>query len=171
MADNMPPDDDIGPILVWLTVSLDIIAVALTGARMWIRWRHRIIGWDDWTMVTALVIANTRMIFQILQSAHGNGRHKIYLSDEEYTLSSKWGWYAQLGLFGGNAFVKISICLLILRIKDTTFMKRLMYSVIGGLILTNATFIIILLAQCSPVNAYWRPVSAPNLRKCDRAVA
>lgn len=158
MADDMPPDRNIGPILIWVTVTLDIIAIVLTSLRMWIRARHRIIGWDDWTMVTALVIANTRMIFQILQSSHGNGRHKIYLDPEEYTLSSKWGWYAQLGLFGGNCFVKISICLLILRIKNTRFLTRLLYGVIGGLILTNLTFVIILLAECSPVNAYWRPV-------------
>lgn len=159
MVDNLPPDDNIGPILIWLTASLDIIAIVLTSLRMWIRWRHRILGWDDWTMVAAVVIANTRMIFQAIQGVYGNGRHKVYLSSEQYTLSSKWGWYAQLGLFGGNAFVKISICLLILRIKNTPFLKRLMYGVIGGLVLTNLTFIIILLAQCSPVNAYWRPVS------------
>ena len=113
--------------------------------------------------MVALLVATSRFIFQILQSAHGNGRHKVYLSDEAYTLSSKWGWYAQLGLFGGNAFVKISICLLILRIKNTPFLKRLMFGVIGGLVLTNITFVIILLAQCSPVNAYWRPVSSIHI--------
>lgn len=170
MADNLPPDRNVGPVLIWVTATLDIIAVVLTSLRMWIRARHRIIGWDDWTMVVALLIANSRMIFQILQSAHGNGRHKDYLTDEQYTLSSKWGWYAQLGLFGGNAFVKISICLLILRIKNTPFLRRLLYSVIGGLIITNATFVIILLAQCSPVNTYWRPVSVVTIDMTARTV-
>ncbi|KAK3725880.1 hypothetical protein LTR37_000028 [Vermiconidia calcicola] len=156
MAD-LPPDENNGPILIWVTAVLDLIAVLLTALRFWIRGKHRIIGWDDWTMVLAVLCANSRMIFQILQSYHGNGRHKVYLDPEEYILSSKWGWYAQLGLFGGNAFVKISICLLILRIKNTKFLKWLLYCVIVGLALVNGTFVIILLAECSPVNAYWRP--------------
>lgn len=156
MSNALPPDRNIGPILVWLTASLDIVAVLLTALRMWIRYAYHKIGWDDWMIVVALACANSRMIFQILQSFHGNGRHHIYLSDEDYALSAKWGWYAQLGLFGGVGFCKISICLLILRIKETKFLKRLLYSVIVGLVLTNGTFVIILLAECSPVSAYWR---------------
>ncbi len=117
------------------------------------------LGGDDWTIFISLSIANARMVFQILQSFHGNGRHKVYLTYEQYTISAKWGWYAQLALFGGNCFCKISICLLILRIKETRFLKRLLWSVIAGLVITNGTFEIMLLAECSPVNAYWRPVS------------
>ena len=156
MSTSSPPDHNIGPVLIWLTASLDIIAVLLTGLRMWIRYSFHRVGLDDWMIVVALAIANSRMIFQILQSFHGNGRHHIYLTDEQYALSAKWGWYAQLGLFGGVCFCKISICLLILRIKETKFLKRLLYSVIVGLLLTNGAFVIILLAECSPVNAYWR---------------
>jgi hypothetical protein len=154
----LPPDHNNGPTLTWVTATLDIIAAFFIALRLWIRYRHHKIGWDDWTILIAYLIANTRMIFQILQSFHGNGRHKVYLTDEQYIQCVKWGWYAQLGLFGGNCFCKMSICLLILRIKETKFLKRLLGSVIFGLVLTNATFDIILLAECSPVKAYWRPV-------------
>lgn len=153
---SSPPDNNIGPVLIWLTASLEIVAVLLTSLRIWIRYSYNRIGWDDWMIVLALAIASTRMIFQILQSFHGNGRHAEYLTDEQYTLSAKWGWYAQLGLFGGVCFCKISICLLILRIKETKILKRIMWGVIAGLIVTNGAFEIILLAECSPVNAYWR---------------
>lgn len=161
-----PPDRNIGPVLIWLTASLEIVAVILTSLRIWIRYIYHKIGLDDWMILVALAIATSRMIFQILQSFHGNGRHADYLTQEQYTLSSKWGWYAQLGLFGGVCFCKISICLLILRIKETPVLKRLMWAVIAGLIITNGAFEIILLAECSPVNAYWRgPVrnSLPSL--------
>ena len=154
---DYPPDRDVGPILVWVTVALSIVAILLVSLRIWVRWTILKLASDDWTMVVALLIANSRMIFQILQLTEGNGRHRVYLTEEQYIRSNKWGWYAQLGLFGGMCFCKISICLLILRIKSDKFLRRLMTGVIGGLILTNGTFVIILLAECQPLYAYWRP--------------
>ena len=156
---DLPPDRNIGPVLVWVTVVLSIIAITLTVSRIWVRAKLRKLGWDDWTMLVALLIANSRMIFQILQLTEGNGRHRVYLSDEQYIRSNKWGWYAQLGLFGGMCFVKISICLLILRIKSDKFLKWFLGGVMVGLVVVNGAFVIILLAECRPMYAYWRPHS------------
>jgi hypothetical protein len=153
----LPPDKNIGPVLVWLTLSLALVAWGLTGLRLLVRWRSRNLGWDDYTMILANLAANSRMIFQFLQLRHGNGRHRVYLDPEQYVLSSKWGWYAQMGLFGGMCFVKISICLLILRLKNNKFLRWLLGVCITGLVITNSAFIIILLAECRPINAYWRP--------------
>lgn len=41
---GLPPDRNIGPVLIWLTAVLDVVAVSLTGLRLWIRRKHRNLG-------------------------------------------------------------------------------------------------------------------------------
>lgn len=53
------------------------------------------------------------------------------------------------------ALLKTSICLLVLRIKDRPRIRYFLRGVIVGLVLTNLLPWIIVLAECSPVDAYW----------------
>jgi hypothetical protein len=53
------------------------------------------------------------------------------------------------------ALLKTSIYLLVLRIKDPPRIRYFLRGVIVGLILTNLLPWIIVLAECSPVDAYW----------------
>ena len=63
----------------------------------------------------------------------------------------------QIFLFLNIGLLKCSICILILRIKDTPVLNWCLYIMMGGLILTNMLCVIVLLAECSPVQKYWLP--------------
>lgn len=63
----------------------------------------------------------------------------------------------QIFLFLNIGLLKCSICILILRIKDTLWLNWCLYVMMAGLILTNIECVIVLLAECSPVEKYWLP--------------
>ncbi|KAK4161315.1 integral membrane protein [Cladorrhinum sp. PSN259] len=153
---SLPPDEHIGPIIVAVTASLTVLVVVTTSLRLYSRWTLRKLGWDDYTIAVTAVLAVTRTAIQAVQARHGNGRHQVYVSDDDYKYNNMLGFYTQIFLFASSCLLKVSACLLLLRIKDTRALKILLYTVMTGLFVTNFGCIIILLAQCSPVETYWR---------------
>jgi hypothetical protein len=65
----------------------------------------------------------------------------------------------QLFLFVNLPLLKCSICLLILRIKNTQVLKNCLFIMMAGLVLTNGMPWIVLLAECDPVQKYWIPAT------------
>lgn len=154
-AENFDPNDNVGPLLMGITGVLTAMVVITTGLRLYVRTMLRILGWDDWTMLLTTVIALLRMAVQAVQVAHGNGRHQVFLSSEDVEISNMMGWIAQLLLFSGVCTLKISIILLLLRIKDDRNLKIFLYAMMAGLVVTNFGVVIILLAECDPLDSYW----------------
>jgi hypothetical protein len=152
----LPPDEDVGPVIVAVTASLTVLIIITTALRLYSRWAHRNLGWDDYTIAVTAVLAVTRTVIQGVQSRYGNGRHQVYVSDEDYMYNNMLGFYTQIFLFASSCLLKTSICLLLLRIKDTRGLKIMLYAVIAGLFVTNFGCVIILLAQCHPVETYWK---------------
>ncbi|KAF4784574.1 integral membrane protein [Colletotrichum scovillei] len=157
--DSPPPNEDVGPISFSLALALTILLVITTGLRLWVRAANRKLGWDDLTIALAGATAITRFAFVVLQWKHGNGRHRVYLSDHDYMMINMYGWWGQMLLFISVAFLKVSICLLILRIKDTKLLKGVLHVIMAGVLITNFGVVIILIAECQPVG-FWRGKSA-----------
>ena len=151
-----PPDESVGPAIVAITASLTVLILVTTSLRLYTRWSLRCLGWDDYTIAITAVLAVARTAIQGVQTQHGNGRHQVYVSHEDYIYNNMLGWYTQIFLFASSCLLKVSICLLLLRIKDTRGLKILLYTVMVGLFVANFGCIIILLAQCSPVETYWK---------------
>jgi hypothetical protein len=156
---DLPRQDDAGPILMWVSGVLMTFIIITTALRMFVRIKNRIVGWDDATIFIAVLLAITRLGFQIEQSKYGNGRHRVYLTPHNYQMINKYGWAGQILLFSAIAFLKVSICLLILRIKDTRALRIVMCTVMAGVLVTNFGCVIILLAECRPAG-FWRGASA-----------
>ena len=130
-----------------------------TALRMFVRIKNRIFGWDDATILMSVACAITRLAFLIRQEQHGNGKHNVYLSSYDYMMVNKYGWFSQIFLFSAVAFLKLSIGLLILRIKDSKALRMLMYGVVSGVLFTNFGVVVILLAECRPAG-FWRGKAA-----------
>ena len=65
MMNKLPPQDDAGPILMWISGVLMAFIVLTTSLRMYVRIQNRILGWDDGTILIAVALAITRLGFQI----------------------------------------------------------------------------------------------------------
>jgi len=109
------------------------------------------------------LLAVVRTALQIDSVRHGNGRHRWYISQADYEYVNFLTWLTQIFLFTNIALLKCSICMLILRIKNEKVLRRCLYLMMAGLIATNLEPVVVLLAQCSPPQKFWKP-STPG--KC-----
>ncbi|KAF4816111.1 hypothetical protein CGCSCA5_v006824 [Colletotrichum siamense] len=94
-----------------------------------------------------------------MQLPHGNGRHRVYLSDYDYKMINMYGWYGQLFHFTSMACLKCSICALVLRLNDKKGIRIFIYTIIAGVLVTNMGVVVVLLAECRPAG-FWRGPSA-----------
>ncbi|KAK6003331.1 hypothetical protein QM012_001176 [Aureobasidium pullulans] len=140
-------NDDKGPTLLILTCILTSLAIITTSLRCWVRWVNRQLGLDDGAMALTTALAVARMSIQIVSVRYGNGKHRHYVSNHDYQIINM---LTCLDLF------------LILRIKDTRTFRYILGTVVTGLILTNFECLVVLLAECSPLKAYWNGTSADH---------
>ncbi|CAK7211439.1 hypothetical protein SEUCBS140593_001172 [Sporothrix eucalyptigena] len=159
-ASSEPADSDVGPALVISSSTLMSFVVITTVLRLLVRARNRMIGWDDLTIACVAVLSAARLGCQIAQVRHGDGRHREYIDSDDYITASRLGWYALLLFFVAVCLMKISICLLLLRIKNEKWLRWLIYGVMAGLVVTNGGVVVILLAECRPVDQYWDDVGS-----------
>ncbi|RYP23184.1 hypothetical protein DL765_001269 [Monosporascus sp. GIB2] len=156
--DPLPPDENIGPTLVALSSVLGFLALLTGSLRLYVRFAQRNAGWDDYLMAVLLPIAIMRLVVQGVQLHYGNGRHRWYISQEDYVTNNMLGWYAQHMLFLGMCILKCSIMFLLLRIKDTRKLRWLLGGIMVVLVITSLGCSVILLSECKPISAYWTGV-------------
>ncbi|KAH7233359.1 hypothetical protein BKA59DRAFT_560178 [Fusarium tricinctum] len=154
----LPPDENVGPVLLGVSGVCLALVVITTAIRIWVRLGLRSLGWDDFTIVIATILGIARFGIQAAQVKIGNGRHRWYIDAADYMDNNKLGWFAQILLFASICFLKISILLLLLRLKDSRRVKYSAWAIMAGLFFTNFGCIVILLAECKPTSAYWTGV-------------
>jgi hypothetical protein len=147
--------DNAGPTLLVICVVVLVLVLSTTTLRVTVRARRQALGGDDYTIAAASLLAIGRVTCQIIGVQHGNGRHREFLSKEDYQYVNFLTWLTQLFLFPILCLLKISVCLLVLRIKSTKRLKYGLWCLIVLLILTTLLPDVVLLAECSPVSAYW----------------
>lgn len=153
--DPLPPDENVGPTLLGISTALIALVIITTGLRIWVRYCRRNLGWDDYLIIIVAILGMVRYAVQVQQYQWGNGRHRWYLAEEDYINNNMLGWVAQILLFASISLLKVSIMLFLLRIKDSRALKYCLSALIAGLVITNFGCIVILLAECDPVEAYW----------------
>ncbi|CAO2654585.1 Nn.00g113180.m01.CDS01 [Neocucurbitaria sp. VM-36] len=156
-GDDPSRKDDKGPTIVSMSVVFTTIAFVTTCLRLWVRKGRRALGLDDYTITAAMCLTIVEAGLTIQAVTHGKGKRGIYLSRSDREYINMYSWYAQHVLFAAMALVKISVCLLVMRIKNSKAMKWLTGVVIAVLCTSALECSIVLLAQCRPISAHWRP--------------
>ena len=134
---------------------LTSISITSTAIRIGVRIARHQLGLDDYFIGLAGILVIVQLVFKVLQVHSGYGQHKEFLSKGQFETTLKWMWASEFCLFFILPITKISICFFIFRIKSGGWLKRFLYAVMTGLILTHGACIIILLSQCRPFRAYW----------------
>ena len=147
--------DDLGQGFLVLTVVLTALSASTTAVRLWVRGSKRQLGSDDLLIGVTALLAIVRMGVQIWGVDSGFGEHKRFLSDEQYIHVSLHLWITQIILFFMVTLMKSSICLLMLRIDSNRVLKYILTFLMAGLVATSGACVIILLAECRPINAWW----------------
>jgi hypothetical protein len=149
-------DDDAGPTLLVIAIVVLILVLTTTALRVYVRATRFNLGGDDYTIAAASLLTIGRVTCQIISVQHGNGRHREFIAKADYEYINFLTWLTQLFLFPILCLLKISVCLLVLRIKNTKPLRYGLWALVGLLIITTMLPDIVLLAECSPVSAYWK---------------
>ena len=152
-----PPDGDVtkGTSFIIIVAVLGFFSTTTTVLRLGVRIANRQQGWDDLTIALAMVITWIQAVFDVLQYRAGIGRHAYYLSSTQAIDAIKWGYVETMLFFITVGLTKISICLFILRIKKTGWLKWVLYALMTGIMMTTAAPEIIMFVQCRPMRAFW----------------
>ena len=149
--------DNAGPVLVIIGSIAVVLCVITTALRCWVRYTRHFLGPDDYTIAAATLLAVARVAIQYVSVQRGNGRHRISLSKEDYAQVNFYTWLTQLLLFPLLGLLKLSVCTLVLRIKNTPALRHFLWVVMAGLVISTLLPEIVLLAECRPLSAYWMP--------------
>ncbi len=151
------PDGDVdrGTTLIVLAAVLTFFSTITTIMRIFIRAIKHQLGWDDFSITLAILLLLVQLTFTGLEYHAGDGHHVFYLKTSQRVEVVKWNYITEFLLFFIICLTKISICLFILRIKKTGWLKWCLYGLMAGLVVTTLVCEIILFAQCQPIRAWW----------------
>ncbi|KAL8965502.1 MAG: hypothetical protein Q9183_003820, partial [Haloplaca sp. 2 TL-2023] len=162
-----PVDGDInrGTQFMVIAFVFGFLSTVTTAIRITVRTLKRQFGYDDFAISLATALILIQLVFYGLEYHEGAGRHAFYLSQRQQQRSLMWNYVTQYLLFLILSITKVSICLFILRIKNTGWLRWCLYALMGGLVVTTLSCIIILSAQCRPLWAFWMPEAGSCWRK------
>ncbi|KAL8650079.1 MAG: hypothetical protein Q9226_005297, partial [Calogaya cf. arnoldii] len=96
-------------------------------------------------------------VANVYQIANGTGRHIDTLTRAQLSEFIKWTFVEGVGFVIGTCFVKISVCIFILRFINKTRrgIRYFIWILMGFLIVSTLGLVIALLAQCRPLKALY----------------
>ncbi|KAF2234782.1 hypothetical protein EV356DRAFT_532582 [Viridothelium virens] len=152
-----PPNLNKGPGILavsWIEAGVGLVVLS---ARIYTRSRIvRNMGWDDWTMVFATILALVTTILVTLEVNFGVGRHAIHLEPQDVISAVKIIWLTVPFSTMSACFGKISISLLLMQIINRNRAGKIFLScLIITLFIVNLLLTIITFAQCRPVTFLW----------------
>ncbi|MCJ1379782.1 hypothetical protein MMC17_002885 [Xylographa soralifera] len=148
-----------GPAPLELVWSLMAVATVLLGLRLYVKFTKHTLGWDDHTLLMAWVISTFSDATYTMMAFSGMGRHIVCLTVEQIYDTLKWSTIAQILEMIALGFVKVSICLYMIRMIHHT-MKRVrqcLWVLIGFIIACHIAVFIMFVLQCIPLTAVWDP--------------
>ncbi|KAK0512238.1 hypothetical protein JMJ35_005366 [Cladonia borealis] len=156
----LPADNDRGPMLLAITWTTAAVATMIVILRIYSRtvFQHTM-GRDDAAIIAALLSTLLGQVWITLQVHDGYGRHVYYLSNHQILQSTKWTTVFEIQNAIGVYFVKVSVCLFILRMIAVTHeaMRRVLLGTIALLTLLMLGNVSVICFQCVPFEAVWNP--------------
>ena len=97
----------------------------------------------------------------MVQIANGLGQYEHNLSPTTLKTYLKYDYLDWCQVFVTLATSKISICLFLLRLSVANKWRIILHLLIAFITLTHIPLLVLFMAQCQPINAYW-DTSIPN---------
>ena len=137
------------------------------------------IGWDDWTILFALVSLNIPRLhlrflipkeleidgiqlgtiigcaLDFVEIHYGFGRPAFYLNKNQLHEFLKYAYGEWIQTFATLMFTKISICLFLLRIPTAKALIRPLQAAVVVLVVSNIILTVLWIVQCRPVAGAW----------------
>ncbi|KAK0252515.1 hypothetical protein B0A54_05774 [Friedmanniomyces endolithicus] len=151
-------------IVPWVAV-LQSVMTLLVGTRLWLRATRKagILGLDDALLVPAFLSATMFSIVVIMSNRdYGSDRHVWDVRPEWFETALLLAWLGEFAFLISTCCTKISVLLFYRRLVQGTFSKRWRMATIGAIVFTACycvAFILALVFNCNPTEAYWKAYS------------
>lgn len=98
-------------------------------------------------------------VADVYEVANGAGKHINTLTPIQMSGFLKWTVIAELELVINTCFLKLSVCIFILRFINRTrkYLHYFIYVLMAFLVVSTIALVITLLVQCVPLSALYRP--------------
>lgn len=154
-----PSDPGHGPAILvtaWVLTSLCILTVT---ARVWDRNRApKVLGWDDWLILAALVIQIVHTSCVTVACHWGAGKHDEDLAPDQMINILKWFWISTTPSLLVSIVARASAAILLVRIfVHKPWFKRFLIIYTPVQIIVGILAIIFIWLQQSPVESVWNP--------------
>ncbi|KAL3459490.1 hypothetical protein BJX64DRAFT_301233 [Aspergillus heterothallicus] len=112
-------------------------------------------GWDDATMVVAMVFYLMFSGCMIGGSIYGTGRKFAVLTAHERVTAMKYWWLCEIAYCFASIGCKVSVCIFLMRITVKRLHIWILYLVMAFTVITGLMFMFIMLLQCKPLEYFW----------------
>ncbi|KAF2448431.1 hypothetical protein P171DRAFT_353734 [Karstenula rhodostoma CBS 690.94] len=147
-----------GPILLGLGGALLFISILLLAARLWSRLqpvcRLKI---DDWTVLTATILATVQYCLLIVSVLNGLGRRTLSVPAARRSSAMRYLFISQVFWYWSVTLVKLSVALLLLRLKQTRPWRFFLYLIMSIAISAAIVQTCFQFLQCRPFSVFWDP--------------
>ncbi|KAK4442604.1 hypothetical protein QBC34DRAFT_338370, partial [Podospora aff. communis PSN243] len=153
----LPPDRSRGPTLIIASAVLHAVSLPVVAARIWTRSRPALrLWWDDYAILAAVAFDLINWILILLSVRYGLGRHSVHVPLEDQPQGRKLLFFCQQASGWAIAFAKISIALMLFRLRPDSriwrvFLLGMMLLPVAIAVATSA----VLFSACKPLSAMW----------------
>ncbi|KAK2016002.1 CFEM domain-containing protein [Colletotrichum eremochloae] len=146
------------------------IAIVVFGLRMCsgLPVGGRKLGWDDWTIVLAMILTMPPTIFAVTLSKNGLGKDMWTLPQKNIENVLLYYYLGELFYFAALTATKMSILIFMLRVfsMDKTF-RHLVYGTMGLCLAYGISFVVCTAVQCVPISYSWEQIDSRKVGKCN----
>ncbi|QRC98512.1 hypothetical protein JI435_045660 [Parastagonospora nodorum SN15] len=156
--DNPPvrPDENQGPTILAATLTVTIAALFAVIARLYVRLRMiRNVGWDDYVMVTSMILCIAGQCIIIPQVYYGAGRHIEYIEIHEFQNSFRLNFVTQPLYLFAICLTKLSVGFFLLRIAVQPFYKKLIIGIMCFMSFYTIGCFFTIVLQCTDLRVQW----------------
>ncbi|KAJ5661737.1 uncharacterized protein N7477_009353 [Penicillium maclennaniae] len=120
------------------------------------------IGWDDWTMVIAMILQSWFTVCEMIASLYGLGR-----DEQDFTVLANidtaimWWWLGQTAYLWGAAFARTSLVLSLLSLTIHRRRRFILYAVVSFSWMISIGLWLLFILACRPTSQFWEQTN-PN---------
>jgi hypothetical protein len=158
MSEIAPPPQSHStvPVVLGTTTTLLTIALITYLLRIYTRCRPYLnLGWDDLAITLAMAITLANWACNVAIQIQTGGHHIQYIPVSDLQMAGKLGFISMVLWIWALTTLKISVALMLLRIKQTPRWQFGIWTLIVVLFLVGIGSTLAQVLQCSPVQANW----------------
>lgn len=150
------PNENQGPAILATTLTVTSLALVTLIIRLFVRIRMiRNVGWDDYTMISAMALCVAGQAVIIPEVHYGAGKHINYIPPANFVKGLKYNFITQPIYVCAISIVKISVGFFLLRVAATPLFRRTIQSVMVFMGIYTVICLCTIVFQCTNPAMLW----------------